>query len=126
MTQHPHGFEGLVQAISFTQNLVTRETGHSLVDAVFAKRDGQAIVTGLRDWLATDLADFVNEYATELTASIDKLIMTGNLPEADIVAAEALSELAGQLYFVLENEVQDDIECDEMAAGDFELLAEAA
>lgn len=100
MTPHPHGLEGLAETIRVTQSLMTQANDYSLVDAVFSEQDGQIILDRLREWIGGSLTDFINEYASGLTESIYCLIASGDLVDADVVAAQALPELAEQLCFI--------------------------
>jgi|SaaInlStandDraft_4_1057021.scaffolds.fasta_scaffold240755_1 hypothetical protein len=97
------GFENLVKNIRRTQAWANNQQSWSLVDYIFEKGYGQVLIDTIRLYLMTDLADFVNDYAECLSESMMALTSSGHVEEADIVAAEALSELEGQLRFVREN-----------------------
>lgn len=104
MIRHPQGLEGLAETIRFTRNILVQTNGFSLV----SEQDGQIVLDRLREWIGGPLTDFIDEYASGLTESILRLIASNDLDDADIVAAEALSELAEQLCLAYADRPQKD------------------
>ena len=102
MTPATQGLEGLLNAIQFTRELLSRKNGKpGLIEEFFSDYGGQKKIAHLRGYQRTELGPFVEGYATELTNGILELLTRDSFDAAEVAAFDAVDELLEQVHYLL-------------------------